>query len=229
MTRSDKFIYHGKNIILMSYSLDKTSAGKFSNICLNPLMRFHPQKYRIQELGNLFTMTMNMGIMQMMSFIITPFERDMPMISLDFIFLPGRSKAYAEFYDLTASPDSPHYIDVTRKMSEICGRYTHISDISQNAAPWYSDIRKIFMLKESSDKAVIDVLFQDVVSTYIEVSRTLPLLSPDEQLSKRLIVKDYCEKLARNGGASTNIFKEHFGEEYTLQFFTDVMFGCNRK
>ena len=45
-----------------------------------------------------------MGFMQMVSYIITPFKKDMPMLSMDFMYILGNRKAYAEFYDFT--PDT---------------------------------------------------------------------------------------------------------------------------
>ena len=228
MLHSEEIIAAGKLIVSMSYDLEKEDAGQFSVIKMSPIMKFHTEKFTAKGLGSLSVMKMNMGLMQMVSFILTPFERDMPMLSMDYVFAPGTIKAFVEFYDLTENPESDEYQAVLTRLSGLCERYRYMKDIPQTGTPWYADIRKLFLVKEGSDYSAMNAFFQDAVTSYVEASRTLPLLSPDAQERKRMVVKDYCENLVRNGGASTNVFKKKFGNDFTNRFFAEVMFGYNR-
>ncbi|MBQ3915668.1 MAG: hypothetical protein II690_03655 [Ruminococcus sp.] len=228
MIHSEEIIAAGKLIVSMSYDLEKEDAGQFSVIKMSPVMKFHTEKFTAKGLGSVFVMKMNMGLMQMVSFILTPFERDMPMLSMDYIFAPGTIKAYAEFYDLTENPESGEYQAILTSLSGLCERYRYMKDVPQIGTPWYADIRKLYLVKEGSDYSAMNALFQDIVTTYIETSRTLPLLASDARERKRMVVRNYCENLVRNGGASTNVFKKKFGSDFTSQFFAKVMFGYER-
>ena len=117
MLHSEEIIAAGKLIVSISYDLEKEDAGQFSVIKMSPIMKFHTEKFTAKELGSLSVMKMNMGLMQMVSFILTPFERDMPMLSMDYVFAPGTIKAFVEFYDLTENPESDEYQAVLTRLS----------------------------------------------------------------------------------------------------------------
>ena len=55
-----------------SFKITEKDAGKFSRIKISGIMNFNVKKYETESLGNLCVMTMNMGLMQMVSFILTP-------------------------------------------------------------------------------------------------------------------------------------------------------------
>ena len=75
-------------------------AGDFEQIKMYGLMKFNVSQYDVKNVGNLSVMTVNMGFMQMVSFVITPYEKNIPLMSMDFMYILGKRKAYAEFYDL---------------------------------------------------------------------------------------------------------------------------------
>lgn len=63
-------------------------------------------------------MTVNMGFMQMVSYVITPYEKNMPLLSMDFMYIMGKRKAYAEFYDLVPDKTTPEYSEVMDAVKE---------------------------------------------------------------------------------------------------------------
>ena len=78
-----------------AYTLTPLDAGDFSTIRLNALMKFDVQQYRIEDLGNLSIMVLDSGVMQMLSFVITPLRKNMPLLSLDYVYLFGTQKGEA--------------------------------------------------------------------------------------------------------------------------------------
>ena len=65
--------------------LTPVDAGEFSQIDIQGMMKFNTSQYDINGLGNLSVMTSGMASMQMISFVVTPFEKNMPLMSADFI------------------------------------------------------------------------------------------------------------------------------------------------
>lgn len=228
MKHINENIRKAKEFLSSHYELIEKDTGEFREIKLNFLMKFRTQKYEIKDIGNLSVMTMHMGIMKMLSFVITPFEKNMPMLSMDYVFVMGNTKAYIECYDLVKNPQNEDYQEILRKITDVFQNYQDIADIPQKPV-WYDTIRKVYAIKQTKDKKKAYALFADTLKGYISASEALPLLNADEKAEKIRITQEYCDNLVEKGGASTAIFKKSFGEEFTKKFFAEVMFGTDRE
>ena len=93
-------------------SFTPVDPGEYRQIKMYGVMKFDVSQYDIEDTGNLSVMKVNMGFMQMVSFIITPYKKNMPLLSMDFMYIMGKRKAYAEFYDLVADKTTPEYTKV---------------------------------------------------------------------------------------------------------------------
>ena len=111
----------GMDTISRYATVTSVDAGDFSQIKIYGLMKFNVSQYEIKDLGNLSVMTVNMGFMQMVSYVITPYEKNMPLLSMDFMYIMGKRKAYAEFYDLVPDKTTPEYAGVIDAVKEYTG------------------------------------------------------------------------------------------------------------
>ena len=228
-----------KNMKIMNRTLDEgmqalseranvteLDAGEYSEIKLYGVMKFDVKQYEVEELGNLSVMKVNMGFMQMVSYIITPYEKDMPMLSMDFMYILSSRKAYAEFYDLTADREAPEYVAVLDNIREFEGRYADLEDITTEPA-WYDDLLTVVLhkagKKKNDDK--IREMFTDAIETYMEQADGLDKLSDEDEAEKVYITQVYCDTLVERGGVSTDVFKKELGEKKTKGFFDNVLFG----
>ena len=161
-------------------------AGEYSEIKMYGIMKFDVSQYDIKDLGNLSVMKVNMGMMQMVSYIITPYEKDMPMLSMDFMYIYGKRKAYAEFYDLTEDSSAPQYVQVMDKIRGFEDRYSDLENISTEPA-WYDDLLTVALHKAGrrEDDEKIKEMFSDAISTYMTSASEL---SPMRQLQKSTIL-----------------------------------------
>ena len=231
-----------KNMKVMNSTLDEgmqtlsefaevtpVDAGEYSEIKMYGLMKFNVSQYDIKDLGNLSVMKVNMGMMQMVSYIITPYEKDMPMLSMDFMYIYGNRKAYAEFYDLTEDTSAPQYVQIMDKVRAFEGRYSELEDITTEPA-WYDDLLTVVLHKagKADDDDKITEMFSDAVRTYMESASGLDLLSDEAAAAKLDITQEYCDNLVEKGGVSTDVFKKNLGEETTKDFFDKVLFGTER-
>ena len=63
-------------------------------------MKFDLEQYEIEGIGNLSVIRMNMGVMQMLTFVITSRDRNLPLLSSDYMYMLANRTVYVEFYDM---------------------------------------------------------------------------------------------------------------------------------
>ena len=99
------------NIVKNNFEVIKIDLGEKSTMKLNALMKFDIEQYDIKNIGNLSIMKMNMGLMQMLTFVITPVHKNMPLLSADYMYILGTRKSYLEYYDLVEKKDSTYTLN----------------------------------------------------------------------------------------------------------------------
>ena len=67
------------NIVKNNFEVSQIDLGKKSVIKLNAFIKFDVEQYDIKNVGNLSIMKVNLGLMQMFSFIITPIHKNIPL------------------------------------------------------------------------------------------------------------------------------------------------------
>lgn len=210
-------------------------AGEYSEIKMYGLLKFRVQQYDLSypddnDFGNLSVMRVNMGFMQMVSFVITPYGADMPLLSMDYMYPLGNRKAYTEFYDLVPDKSTEAYTKVLAGLREFQGRYSSIGEL-ETGSYWYDDLLSVVMhkkLKRADDKTVRE-MFCDAIRSYMEAAKDASLLDEAGRAEKLRLTQEYSDNLIKNGGVSTDVFKKQLGEEKTKDFFDKVFFGTARR
>lgn len=210
--------------------LTPVDAGDFEQIRLNGLMKFDVSQYDVKDTGNLSVMTVNMGFMQMVSYVITPYDKNMPLLSMDFMYILGNRKSYAEFYDLVTDKDSAEYSEILDQVKKFADSYSDLEDISTSPA-WYDDLMTIALHKKGkrADDEQIKEMFCDAIRCYMENANGLDELSDTEKSDKLALTQEYSDNLISKGGVSTDVFKKALGEEKTKEFFDKVFFGTEKR
>ena len=218
-------------ILSSHFHVKELDPGEYAGIRVYGLMKFNVRQYDIEEIGNLSVMTTNMGFLQMASFVVTPFEKNLPLLSMDYMYFPGSRKAYNEVYDLVADKDSPEYQQVLETMKGLYETGKPLADMPRGELPWYDDLLTVKLYKSGKAKQDDEIrgLFCDAVGRYAECAESLPVLSEDEQAAKRQITQEYSDNLIEKGGVSTDVFKKALGPETTKDFFDRVFFGAVRE
>ena len=208
-----------------NYTVTPRDVGEYEQMKIYGLMKFHAEQYDINELGNLSVMRMNMGIMQMATIVITPQDKNMPLLSADYMYILNNRKSYLEFYDVVKEKDE-EYTQLLSALSAVQNNYAHLENIETTPA-WYAHLLTVTSYKggkPAMDKDLESMLI-DSLKTYIAHAKQLPLLTPEEKDEKLSITVAYTDGLIKNGGISTDVFKKELGEEKTKHFFDNVFFG----
>lgn len=207
------------------YTVTPVDVGDYKNLTVYGIMKFDVEQYHIEELGNLSIMRMNMGIMQMATVVITPQDKNMPLLSADYMYILGNRKAYLEFYDVVAEKDDS-YQQLLTALSKVQNDYTHLPDITTSEA-WYQSLLTVTTYKGGSFDADSDLekMLTDNLDVYLSHAIQLPLLSEQQRTDKLDITIEYTDGLIEKGGISTDVFKDELGQEETKNFFDKVFFG----
>ena len=94
------------------YTVQPQDAGTYADMRLGS-ERVRVAQYAVSGLGNLSVKTADAGLTHSVSFILTPFGKNVPLCALHETYTLGKRKASAEFDDLVGDTATPAYQQVT--------------------------------------------------------------------------------------------------------------------
>ena len=207
------------------YTVTPVDPGEYDGLTLYGLMKFNVEQYEIEGIGNLSVMRVNMGLMQMSTFVITPRDRNLPLLSTDYMYILANRTAYMEFYDVVAQKDDA-YTALLEELTAAIGGYQHLEN-AQTTPAWYTPLTTVTAYKNGGmdEDPMLEQMLVDCLKIYLENGRELPALTEEERAEKLRITTDYTNGLIEKGGISTDVFKSALGADTTRDFFDRVFFG----
>ena len=196
------------NELNKQYTITPIDTGDYKEMTIYGIMKFHVEQYNIKELGNLSIMRVNMGFMQMATLVITPHDKNMPLLSMDYMYILGNRKCYVEFYDVVEQKDES-YNSLMELLSGVEKKYDYLEDIETSTA-WYEHLLTVTYYKGGNSDYDEDFknMMIDSLSTYLSHSKELPKLSESQRSEKLRITLEYTDGLIEKGGVSTDVFKD---------------------
>ena len=189
-------------------------------------MSFYINRYAVEGLGNLSTVSVRaiLGIMKMDTLILTPYQKDLPLFSYDYIKAMGNHTMLTEFYD-TVVDKGPEHSRLIDQLKVVKGEYSSLPD-HDLGSHWYDYLK----LEGSVSKRVkgkqsleLDKLSAALLKEYLECSKNYPEL--DNTQDKKLKTAEYVNGLFINGGPSTDQFIKLLGRESAYALFQEHIFG----
>lgn len=207
------------------HTVTEVNPGEYADMTLNGVMKFHVKQYYIEDTGNVSVMTVNVGLMQMATICFTPLEKNLPLLSCDYMYILGNRKAYVELYDLVSEKDD-EYMSWMEKYDAARKEYSDLQDTTASSA-WYDDLLTVVTYKAAKTKNDdrLKGLLLDTVAVYLEQADAYPVMNSTDIDEKKAIVKKYSDRLIDEGGISTDFFKKALGPDVTRDFFDKVFFG----
>lgn len=208
------------NLVNSAFPIEERDVKEFKIVKKFPF-RFDVSAYEIKDVGNMSYMKMKAmgGLMKMDSLIITPFYKDMPLLSFDVISIGNKLIVLLEMYDTRINKDV-NFDTITN----IKNKYSYLKD--EKVEPnWYDSIKLPQSLKRSASKkqlADINNLVSEYVSEYLNIVNASKSCDKNE---KQIHNKKYSDGLLNNGGPSTDVFIKLFGKEKTEELFGNYLFG----
>lgn len=207
------------------HTVTAVDPGEYKEMTIYGIMKFHVEQYDIENVGNLSVMRVNMGVMQMATVVITPQDKNLPLLSADYMYILNNRKSYLEFYDVVAEKDD-QYMQLLTDLGNVQKNFDHLNDIETTPA-WYADLLTVTSYKGGDSKADAELerMLVDSLRVYLDHGKSFPLLSEEARAEKIGITVEYTDGLIEKGGISTDVFKKELGNEETKKFFDQVFFG----
>ena len=211
-----------------NFTVTPVDVGDYKEMKIYGIMKFDVEQYDIKDIGNLSIMRMNMGLMQMATVVITPQDKNLPLLSADYMYILSNRKAYLEFYDVVATKDDA-YNTLLGALSNVLKNYEHLENIVASEA-WYAHLLTVTSYKGGSFDADNDLkgMLVDCLNTYMSHAKQIPLLTEEEKVEKLTITVNYTDGLIEQGGISTDVFKKELGPQETKKFIDNIFFGTAR-
>lgn len=209
-------------IVNLGFPVVEQDTGEYSKMKISG-MNFDIRSFEAQGLGHVSVMKAKgfFGLMQMESLMITPFEKDAPLFSTEFIKIGGRIKYLVEIYNtLNGECD----IEPIKKIDTSDSDFEH----GKAKSNWYDNL-KLYSLSLSCKKKSENKmrrLSEEFIEKYIAASH-LAKNTEDMALKKKNTLY-FVDGLLNNGGPATDVFVKSLGKEKTADILHNVLFGTER-
>jgi len=224
----DERMWEGVQMLKEKYEVEEVAVGDFANIRIQQ-MDYEVTQYDVKDVGNLVIMTCRESdAMQMDSFVLTPYYKNLPLFSTDYIYMKEHRCFLNEIYSVVVHQDQTYqsYMEAFRKVKE---KYRSLPDMPMKPC-WYDEIRPVCIAKmanPSNDMEILHVFYENL-KIWVAMEKELSRLSKEEYQQKWTVTKQYADQLVDRGGVSTDVFKSILGAQKTKQFFHTVFFGAER-
>ena len=135
----NNMINKGIEITKKDFPLEELEIGEFKKVLIYKVLPFNSKVYEAEKLGILAVMTLNVGVMEMYTFNINPYDKDLPQLTIDYTITLNNRKLYVEIYDLMIDKEAKDYKDFLKKIEEINNKNSDLKDFSSKAS-WQMNI-----------------------------------------------------------------------------------------
>ena len=226
--RNTKLVYKSIeniiNLIKSKYSLKSIDIGEFKKLTAYGVISFNSEIYHIKDLGILSILTSNLGFMQLFTLQIVPFEKDLPLLTVDIMYMFNKRIFVIEIYDLMLDNKNAEYKSFLNQVEEVKKNFSEFENF-KTKENWYTQLLSGLLSKKYTikDEQKFVELLNKITTMFIEYSIKEKKI---ENLEKKVaLVEGFGNKLVDKGGISTDMFKRLFGVDRTRKFLGNVLFG----
>ena len=207
------------DLIEKTFPLTELPCGDYEKLKVNGLT-FRIRRFLAEGLGNVSVMAASgfLGLMNMDTLIITPTERDMPLLSYDRVLAMGNDTLIFELYDTLLGEADLSALDEAKQT----GAHLPEHDLGSH---WYDSIKlpqSISKKGKKAQRAEFDAVADHYLAQYLAAARNASVCDAAPKREKAGV---YAEGLLTNGGPSTEVFKKGIGDKKTAELFRKVLFA----
>lgn len=215
----------GLNLLKRNYLVIPVDTKGFNQLEIQNMV-FNISQYEVVGVGNLSIMTCtDSQTIQMDSFVLTPYNKNLPLFSSDYMYMGKTRSSLTELYSLVEKEDC-NYQAYIKKFEQINESYKDLPDMPSQPY-WYDSIRPVHSTKMTTPDNDEDIynIFMSYLKTFIQMEKSSKFLGIKDYQTKWQLTQNYVDQLIEQGGVSTNMFKAALGAEKTQEFFDNVFFG----
>ncbi len=210
-------------ILSRHFTLTPCDTGKYAAFKAGPL-KVSTRRYEAAGLGSVSVLegSAMLGLMKLVTVVINPWQRDIPLFSFDEIGVMKNGTWLVEYYN-TVAPG------VRLDMSALQAVKDSLAAVGEYpmGQHWYDDIRyscSIAKKDKASQRPAVAQALNKALAAYAAMAAAAPALSGDAVMEKQRRTAAYVDGLLSNGGPSTDAFVKAIGKAETEDLFTGVVF-----
>ena len=186
-----------------------------------------PRSFDVEGVGNLLMMTVkDSDEAQLSSFVLTPYCKNLPLFSTDFVYTGDKRFFLVELYDLGNVHDEAFEALIAR-FAELQASWSDVPDMPVRPC-WYDAIRPVCIAKmpdAALDERALNFFLQ-CLEVFVDAAQTLePFATEEARVRKWQATKTYSDRLIDEGGVSTDLFTRAIGAANTRRYFDEVFFA----
>ena len=209
------------DLINSYYPLKELDIGEYKSFDLNG-MNINCGCYS-SELGNIAYIKGGSAMTHLDTLIISPIYKDTYLYSYDRVKAFGSDNILTELYDVLINKDNN---DLNDKLNTLLEDYKDIPNV-EHTSNWYDSILLDVSINKKGSVELsnrFDTLAYDYLKEYLDnSSKTIEC----DQTKKKELIKQYCDNLLNNGGASTDVFIKSKGKQFCEGLFHKVLFNID--
>jgi hypothetical protein len=170
-----------------------------------------------------------LSFIKMYTLMIRPsYDYNIPVLSVDFIFMPFGKRIYViEVIDAAKIDDPNKKIHYDRMRAE----FKKVADLPPGTTrEWYKEFLTDFsihsMAAKKDDELLLGV-FKGYLSAYLDMAKSAQQLPIESKLKMKQGLEKYVDTLLTQGGPAVDVFKKILGPEGQREYVRTVMFGLD--
>ncbi|MCP4713477.1 MAG: hypothetical protein GY868_00050 [Deltaproteobacteria bacterium] len=177
---------------------------------------------------NILDATMFFSIRMFTLFILPDYRYNLPMLSVDIIFIGGKRIFIIEVIDPAGIEDENLAVNYEklRAWKPEVDRLEH-AEIDME---WCKDIVTDFSIHSKADRSKDDLLFdiyKSFLNTYLDMTDNARELNAEDSLKVQQGMEGYVGALLAKGGPAVDVFKVLLGKKKQHEYVRAVMFGVD--
>ncbi len=202
------------------HTVSKIELPEYDKFKVGP-MTVQAQSYVLTCLGRMSLMhgTALLGLVNMDTLVINPFEKDMPLFSLDRVTVAAKETLLLEMFETRIAP-----VPLERCFADLIARYRLLAD-GKTDQRWYDNIRlpqSMHKVGNKKDSALFDSLADEYLTRFLCLCKEAKACDVQAKTAQ---AKKYTDGLLSNGGTCTDFFVKKKSKQFTERFFRECMFG----
>lgn len=185
-------------------------------------MVFDTRSYTVEGLGHLCVLNMKamLGLMKMETVVLSVFDRDVPLINLDWISAFGKETQLNELYDAQIAPYPQNRLD---EFSRIKNADSDLTDYV-SAPSWYDGIKYECSYHKTGKKISqrLSSAAAEYIAVFADQLKDADICDPEIKKKK---IRDFACTLVEKGGPAVNQFTKLFGNETAERLILKHMYG----
>ena len=189
-------------------------------------MVFETESYEVEGVGHFCILRMNamLGLMKMETAVLAVWEKDLPLLNLDWVKAMGKETQIVELYDVQLAPYPMERLSAFRR---ILDRDGDLQDYVSPGQHWYDKILYPCSYHKSGKGIAqrLNAAARDYVSEYMAQLSEAPVC---DSAAKREKVRDFAETLFAQGGPAVDQVVKLFGRETASRLVLGHMYGVDQ-